>query len=79
MHGAEALLTLYLSVSQQHLLFVGSELGKTEPCQLLGKGSRENDFINLCSFILKFSHHFKNPSSVSLYISAGETVFTVDV
>ena len=71
------MLTLYLSVSQQHLLFVGSELGKTEPA--IGKGSRENDFINLCSFILKFSHHFENPSSVSLYISAGETVFTVDV
>lgn len=58
LHGAEALLSLYLSVSQQHLLLVGSELRKIEPCQLLGKGPRENDFISPCSFIWKFLTSF---------------------
>lgn len=51
--------TLYLSVSQQYLLFICSELRKTKTYQLLEEGPRENDFINPYSFILNFLTSFQ--------------------
>lgn len=55
LHEAE---TLYLSVSQQYLLFICSELRKTKTYQLL-EGQRENDFINPYSFLLNFLTSFQ--------------------
>lgn len=69
LHEAESLLSLYLAVSQQNLLFVCS-VNKNKPCQLLGGNKGKCFYQSLWNFQFYFkrlSYLFKKLSSLSVY------------